>query len=167
MRVRARTHTNTHTHTHAKLHHLAEGLRRSFHPYTRKSWTHPTSAFPWLTLETKKIERWIYPASAFLLVTPGWKRWYHLQGGKGYGMWVIVGQFHMTRPSWFSRANLQNKTRDKKMRFHPVPNKNFCPTPPPLTQQQLMHSKKQKINKIVLTASPSSVFHTELITSVL
>ena len=97
MRVRARTytntHTHTHTHTHAKLHHLAEGLRRSFHPYTRKSWTHPTSAFPWLTLETKKIECWIHPASAFLLVTPGSKGWYHLQGGKGYGMWLIVGQF--------------------------------------------------------------------------
>ena len=36
---------------------------------------------------------------------------------------------------------------------------NFSPTPPPSIQQLLKHCQRPKINKTVLSASPSSVFH--------
>ena len=40
-------------------------------------------------------------------------------------------------------------------------NKTFCPTPPPFTHRRFMQRQKTKINKTMLSASPSSVFHTK------
>ena len=48
------------------------------------------------------------------------------------------------------------------MRFQLALNKTFCPTPPPLIYRRLKHHQKTKISKIMLSASPSSVFHTKL-----
>ena len=42
-----------------------------------------------------------------------------------------------------------------------APNKTFYPTSPPLSHRQLKHPHKTKINKIILSASPYSVFHAE------
>ena len=50
----------------------------------------------------------------------------------------------------------------KKMRFQLALNKTFCPTPQPLTYRRLKHRQRTKFNKTMLSASPSSVFHTKL-----
>ena len=55
----------------------------------------------------------------------------------------------------FSRSNKQ------KIRFQMAPSKTFYPTSPPLSHRQLKHPHKIKINKIMLSASPFSVFHAE------
>ena len=61
----------------------------------------------------------------------------------------------------FSRGDKQ------KMRFQLPLNMTFCPTPSPLTHQQLKQPHKAKINKIMVSAPfPSSlVFHTKFIIS--
>ena len=41
-------------------------------------------------------------------------------------------------------------------------NKTFCHTPPPCNHQQLKHPHKTKINRIMLSASPTSFFYTKL-----
>ena len=46
----------------------------------------------------------------------------------------------------------------KKMRFQLALNKTFCSTSQPLIHRQLKHCQRTKINKTMLSASPSSVF---------
>ena len=54
----------------------------------------------------------------------------------------------------------------KKMQFQLPLNKTFCTTPPPLIHHQFKHHQK-KINRTMLSASPSSVFDTKFTISVL
>ena len=53
------------------------------------------------------------------------------------------------------------KTSWKKIQFQLALNKTFCSTPPPLIHWRFKHCQKTKINKTILSASPSSVFHTQ------
>ena len=46
----------------------------------------------------------------------------------------------------------------KKMRLQLALNKTLCPTRQPLTHRWLKHHQRTKINKIMLSSSPSSVF---------
>ena len=46
----------------------------------------------------------------------------------------------------------------KKMQFQLALNKNFCPTPQPLTHSRLKHHQITKINKAIPSASPLSAF---------
>ena len=49
------------------------------------------------------------------------------------------------------------------MRYQLPLNNIFCPTPPPLIRWRLKHRQRAKINKTILSASPSPVFHTKFI----
>ena len=55
----------------------------------------------------------------------------------------------------------------KKIRFQLALNKPFCPTSPPLINRSFKHRQRTKINKTMLSASPTSVFHTKFTISVL
>ena len=52
-------------------------------------------------------------------------------------------------------------------RFQLALKKTFCPTPPLLIHRRFKHRQRTKTNKTMLSASPSSVFHTKLTVSVL
>ena len=53
------------------------------------------------------------------------------------------------------------KISKKAERFQLALDKTFCPTPPSLIHRRFKHRQRAKINKTMLSASPSSVFHTK------
>ena len=60
-----------------------------------------------------------------------------------------------------------NKTGWKKVRFQLTLNKTSCPTPQLIISQRFKHRQRTKINKTMLSVSPSSVFHTKFTISLL
>ena len=72
----------------------------------------------------------------------------------------------MTR-QYASCLLLRLKSRLGKVAISAALNKAFCPTPPTLIHRRFKHRQKTKINKTMLSSSPSSFFHTKFTTSVL
>ena len=114
-------------------------------------------------ISIQKDKTYIHPVPSFRLATERRKKKNSSTIYIGLTRVTIVGQLPI-KARWrdaplalqdFSQSNKQ------KMRFQLALNKIFYPNPPPLTHWQSKNPQRTKINKVMLSAFPSSVFYTK------